>query len=292
MIKGIKGLTPREPIGVVATIGHKGGKGQPVDTDRFYLVLPTAEKVGNIEARRPHPSFRGFNEIGAKEDADEGKARRQVVAGQLVHVSVSECWEHHLTAQVLPGLQAHPARAPHCTGDGTRARRWNGQAYQEIVCPNELCQYRQGDRKACGAWGRVLFRLRWKDGSPLPGLLCKLTTKSWNSVAAFLGFFEEVERQAQILGGQLGVYGVPFVITLGRKSIPSRQRSFPVMNISVDGDLQLFFVERAGRLRQALEEVRRPVAALTDGEQQRDQEVALDIETITPPRLPMVTEEA
>lgn len=272
---GIKGLTPKEPIGVVATIGHKGDRGQPVDTDRFFLVLPTAEKEGQFEVRRPHPAYRAFNEA-----ADVGA--RQVLRGQIVHRTAQECWEHHLTAQVLPKLPAHPARAPHCTGDGVRALRWTGKEFAPIPCPNELCEFRQGDKKTCGAWGRVLFRLRWKDGSPLPALACKLATKSWHSVAAFLGFFREVETQATILGGDLGIYGVPFVITLSRKSMPSRQRAFPVLSISVDGDLQEFFVRRAGLLRQSLAEQVRPVAALTDGEQQAPEERALDLETIVP----------
>lgn len=277
-LDGIKGLTPKEPIGVVASIGHKGDRGQPVDTDRFYLVAPTAEKVGQHEQRRPHPAFRKFNE-------HEDLAVRQVLRGQIVHRAPSECFEHRLVAQVLPGIAAHPGRAPHCSGDGTRAQRWDGGAFREIACPNDLCQYRQGEKKVCGAFGRVLFRLRWPEGNPLPSLLCKLTTKSWYSTAAWLGFFAEIERQAALLGGDLGIFGVPFVVTLGRKTMPSRGRAFPVMSVSVDGDLQSFFVQRAGMLRQALDE-RRPVAALTDGSQQADEELAADLEGITP-GLPM-----
>lgn len=271
---GIKGLTAKEPIGVVATIGHKGERGQPTDTDRFFLVQATAEKVGQIEIRPPHPAFRSFNSADPLD--------RQVLRGNLVHRTSTECWEHHLTAQLLPRLPMHPARAPHCTGDGVRAQRWDGQVFQSIGCPNELCEYRQGDKKPCGAFGRVLFRLRWKEGSPLPSLLCKLTTKSWHSVAAWLGFFREVEEQARILGGDLGIYGVPFVISLSKKTMASRGRAFPVLSISVDGDLQAFFVQRASHLRAAQLEHVAPLAALTDGEQQAPEVIAEDIDTITP----------
>lgn len=302
-IDGIKGLTAKEPIGVVASIGHKGDRGQPVDTDRFFLVAPTAEKVGDFEVRKPHPAFRAFNEA-------PDVSARQVLRGQIVHRTAAECFEHHLTAQVLPGYPAHPAKVPHCTGDGTRAQRWvgdltpqqRGQLVQlqkdrrpleqaglplqlaPIVCPGEMCEYRQGDKKTCGAFGRVLFRLRWKEGSPLPGLLCKLTTKSWYSTAAWLGFFEELERQAAILGGDLGIYGVPLLITLGRKTMASRGRAFPVMSVSVDGDLQAFFVQRAGMLRASLDE-HRPLA-LTDGEAQAAEDLAADLDGISP-TLPM-----
>lgn len=303
-IDGIKGLTAKEPIGVVASIGRKGPSGAPMETDRFFLVAPTAEKVGQIEVRPPHPAFRAFN------DSTDLQAR-QVLRGQIVHRTAAECFEHHLTAQVLPGYPAHPGRAPHCTGDGTRAQRWVGDLTQQqrgqlvqlqkdrrpleaaglpltmapVPCPNDLCEYRQGEKKACGAWGRVLFRLRWKEGSPLPGLLCKLATKSWFSVASLLGFFEALEQQAAILGGDLGIYGVPLLITLGRKTMASRGRAFPVMSISVDGDLQAFLVQRAAWHRQALGERVQPLA-LTDGEQQAAEELAADLDGITP-TLPM-----
>lgn len=284
----IKGLTAREPVGVVATIGHKGDRGQPVDTDRFFLVLPTAEKVGSTEIRRPHPEFRAFNEADPE--------RRQMLKGTLVHLAVTECWEYHLKAQVLPGLAAHPSRAPHCTGDGSSARRWDGQQFTPILCPNELCKYRQGDgAKVCKPFGRVLFRLRWADGVRMPGLLCKLTTQSWHSVAALKGFFDYVTQQAQLLGGPLGIYGVPFGLTLSRKTKSSQGqegkgvgRAFPVMSASPDGDLQQFFVARAAALRASTDyqlAAQTPRAALTDGEQQAEK--YLDAATIEPPRLPM-----
>lgn len=277
----IKGLTAREPVGVVATIGHKGDRGQPVDTDRFFLVLPTAEKVGSTEIRRPHPEFRAFNEADPE--------RRQMLKGTLVHLEVAQCWEYHLKAQVLPGLAAHPSRAPHCTGDGTAARRWDGAEFRDIPCPNELCQFRQGQgKKACGAFGRVLFRLRWADGVRMPQLLCKLTTQSWHSVAALQGFFGYTQAQAALLGGPLGIYGVPFSITLSRKTNAKRGQAFPVLSVSVDGDLQGFFVQRAAALRSSTDyqlAAQTPRAALTDGEQQAAQ--YLDAATIEPPRLPM-----
>jgi len=285
---GIKGLEGKEPIGAVLTVGHKGSNGAPTDTDRLFVVVPQMAQG----IRGAHPAYGKFNDLGVsrpddnstREEIDKYKtalAARQTIKGNLVHATKAELFEYYLRAQILPGIKAHPRKAPHCTGDGQNATRWNGKEFLPIVCPNELCEFRQGDVKTCKPFMRFLFQPRWAQGSPLPMPLMKLTSGSWNSVRAFIGFFDYLMQQAHQLGlTSPNFYGLPFVITLSRKSDPAHQRGYPVLAISTDGDLQGFLVNTEQR-RKELEAIK-PRAALTDGEQQDPIEVAADYATITP----------
>lgn len=266
---GIKGVEGTVPVGAVLTVGHKGPSGAPTDTDRFFIVVPQM-----ADGRRDlHPAFAKFN--------DAAPELRQSIQGNLVHATQAECFEHHLKAQVLPRL-VHPMKAPVCTGDGSRAQRWDAraQAFMEIPCPNELCEFRQGQVKACKPWLRLLFQPRWKGGS-LPTPLMKLTSASWNNTRAFLGFFEYVQSQATQLGlPELNLYGLPFVLTLSRKTIPTQKRAFPVLSISPDCNLQEYLLLHAQRRAQLTQAPR--FVALTDRSQQAPQELLADHSTITP----------
>lgn len=292
---GIVGLTGREPIGAVLTVGHKGPKGNPEHTDRFYIVVPN--EVNGVRAE--HPAFAAFNKAAHPALADERHeaydmaryqrelAARQIVRGNLVHASPEQCFEHHLKAQVLQGHPAHPAKAPHCVGDGRNAKRWDGRDFREIVCPNEGCEFRQAPAAnkptPCKPWMRFLFRPRWADGSPLPMPLMKFTSGAWNTTANFLGLFQYVAEQASALGvARYTLYGLPFTMQLTKKKRKGDEggRAFPVVSIAPEVDLQEFLWNQHTR---ALEYSSRPVAALTDREQQDPAELYADQRGVSGP---------
>lgn len=251
--RDIDGLEGREPVGAVLTIGKKGPKGAPVETDRFYFVSPfEADGI-----RQPLVEFKRFNEAPAP--------ARQVIHGNLVHARIEEAWLHHLRAHKLPKPHPnHPGRRPACEGDGRRATRYGGpdaqgqDVWREIDCPNQRCEFRQGSPAACKPMGRLYFRPSWDHyrdetfhGLPTP--LVKWTTSSWNTVANVIGFFGHVQAQARNLGlEQWSVYGLPFELTLGRKTQPQHERSFPVVGISpLEHDLIGFFLFQKQQLAAA-----------------------------------------
>lgn len=246
----IEGLNPREPVGAALTIGVKGPKGNPTDTDRFYFVLPHDQNVGGQRVRPLHPAFAAFNAAAPE--------LRQMIRGNLVHARREDCFVHRLTAQVLPRHEAHPQKRPACSGDGVRATRYMGtlpdgsERWDEIVCPNNLCEFRVGrGPKPCKPSMQFLFRPSWRGNSPLPTPLVKLTSHSWYSTAAFLGFFEHVEAQARALGlTSWSLYGLPFTLTLTHKTKPQEQARFPVLAISPEVDLIQFFLAQAESVRK------------------------------------------
>lgn len=286
--EGIEGLTPRDPIGAVLTVGTKGPKGNPTETDRFYFKVADSVKVGDQLTKPLHPGFAAFNSAEA--------THRQTIAGNLVHATEAEAFHYALSAQVLgPSWKAfpnaHPNRLPICSGDGTKATRLYGigtdgkEDWREIDCPNERCEYRLGKVKPCKPSMRFLFRPRWKAGSPLPTPLTLLLSHSWNTAARFLGFFRHVTEQARHLGlSDFSLYGLPFVLTLAYKTKPSEASRFPVISISPDADLIAFFLAQREQLRQIGAGVPTGLlpAKLTDPEQNDPTTVAQDFAEIEP----------
>ena len=135
--EGIKDLKPREPVGVVLSIGVRDERGIPREKDRFHLMMPRAsEGEGSKQRRVHHPAYRAYNALPAE--------RRQTIYGALVHDTQEQAFEHHLKAQRITGLRPTHNR-PACTGDGVTAQRWDDASgdYLEIQCPHERCQYRQ-----------------------------------------------------------------------------------------------------------------------------------------------------
>lgn len=264
----IEGLKPRDPIGAVLTVGRKGPSGAPVETDRFFFVLPQ-----EVDGVRPlHPAFASFNKAEAE--------RRTVIKGNLIHQTAEEAHELKLKAQILPNHQPHPSRAPACVGCGVgKANRWLDGAYKEVPCPGPRCEFQQpqGKRPApCRPFGRLLFRPRW-DIPGLPTPLTKLTTGSWNTASSILGFFEYIAKQAHSLGvSDYSLYGLPFSITLSKKKRrdDAGGRAFPVMSIAPEGDILEML--HAQRKRVAELGAPPPVAALTDREQQSPEEQGAD----------------
>jgi len=247
----IEGVDGREPVGAVLTIGKKGPSGAPVDNDRFFFVSPY--EVNGVRSQLIE--FGRFNTADPK--------FRAVIHGNLVHAHIEDSWLHHLRAQKLPNPNPNPpARKPACTGDGTKATRFSGmdgddEVWKEIDCPNRLCEFRQGVKAACKPMGRLYFRPGWSHyrdetfhGLPTP--LVKWTTGSWNTVANVVGFFDHVRAQAANLGlASWSVYGLPFTLTLGRKTQPQHERAFPVVSISPLVDLVEFFLMQRRQLAAA-----------------------------------------
>lgn len=229
-LNGIQGLTGRDPIGAVLSVGKKNDRGFPVEKDRFHLVLPR-ESTGEdkVSRRLDHPAFADFN-------AGKPESRR-VIRGNLVHATEAECFEYGLRAQLLR-KPAHPNMAPQCTGDGVRALRWIGPGadnFQEMACPHDLCPYRQGENKLCKPHMRFLFRLNWREDSRAPRMLAKFTSGSWNTVLNFRGLFDYVARTAAQLGiREPSLFGFPFVLTLAEQTSAAKHARFPVVTITPD----------------------------------------------------------
>lgn len=251
----IDGLQGREPVGAVLAIGRKASeKGNPTETDRFFIVQPNEERG----VRPQHPAFVPYNSAEP--------AMRQSVRGNFVHATIAEAWLYHLAAIRLPRHPNAPNMRPTCTGDGRRATRYMGEKegredWQEIECPNQLCAYRQGQPPACRPFGRLYFRPRWANDK-LPALLMKWETRAWRSISNVVGFFDHVSTQAEHLhlipprpaGASFNpacpIYGLPFVLTMGKKTQPQHGRAFPVVTISPDADLIAYFLEQRKRLAE------------------------------------------
>lgn len=270
----IEGLAGREPVGAVLTVGHKAPSGNPEHTDRFYLVQP--QEVDGVRA--PHPAFAAFNTADV--------ARRQVIRGNLVHSTVAECFEYNLRAQNLPGIPAHPSRGPHCIGDGIKAKRWNGEKYIDIDCPNEKCQFRAevhpGKPIPCKPSMRLMFRVRWTEGSPLPPMVVKFTSQAWNTTKNLLGMLEHIEKNAKALGiDNFSLYGFPFMLTLTKKKRSGdakTARSFPVVTATPELDIVTFLRQQ----QSDLVGIRPQVTSLLDPSQRALEVQAEDVKTITP----------
>ena len=238
---GIKDLVGREPIAAALAVGRKGPSGAPIERDRFHVLNPSAtvaefSKRGggtyNSPIREPHPSFARFNGAAAN--------LRHTVDAVLAHATVKECFEYRLKAQTIQGITV-PNKAPACFGDGERARRYDPKTddYVDIECPHDRCQHRQaGDQRpaACKPWMRFLARFRFENH---PNLAFKYESGSWNTVKAFVGFFESFERNCRNLGVEpsaVPLFGLPVVLQLQEKTNATMQRRFPVVTINVAGD--------------------------------------------------------
>jgi hypothetical protein len=240
----ISGTTGREPVGVVLSCGvKKAGGGYPVEKDRFHLVVPREDNG----VRPHHPAFAAFNAAAT--------GKRQLVRGNLVHGTKGECWEGYLRAQTGPkSVGMHPNRRPFCQGDGVRAERWSGEEpddYMAIQCPNERCEYRLTTPPACKPFSRLLFRLRWPDGNPLPSMLCKYTSGGWYTYSNLLGFFDYLENSAKQIGlEQYSLFGFPFSLALTQQTKPAAKTRFPVVVIAPEADPVEFFARQSEQLSQ------------------------------------------
>lgn len=237
----IKDLQPIEPIGACVTIGRKGPKGNPIDKDRFYFVLPFEESG----VRGLHPSFDQYN--NAKAEA------RKVLYGNIVHPLQEHFYRNYLKAQVLE--KKHPHNFPACTGDGQNASRWDGGIegnFKQIKCAHDKCNYRVKDAKGvvkCKPFLRFTFQVRWKT-SAVPQVLIKFTSGSWHTSGAFKGFIDQINTAAQVMGIEDPIFfGFPFVMNLFNRTKAGKR--FPMVTITPEVNPFTFFAkqkEEAGRL--------------------------------------------
>ena len=253
--RGIAGLEGREPVGVVLSLGIKNARGIPTEKDRLHLVVPH-----EADGRRPHHAgFAAFNSAPPE--------KRQMIRGNLIHANETECFQFNLRAQVAKtlGLRGHPNRRPVCEGDGVRAVRWSGvepDDFSEVPCPNQACPARMTEPAECKPFARLLFRLRWPDGNPLPAVVAKYTTGGWNTAANLKGFFEQIARTAHQIGlSHYTLFGLPFTLSLHQQTKPAAKSRFPVLAISPDCDLIEFFA----RQQDLIASLQAPVVDLLEG---------------------------
>lgn len=269
----IRGLGIREPVGAVLRIGQKGPRGNPIDNDRFFFAVPQEDER---RIRPLHPEFGGYHAAN--------QTARTVIHGNLVHANEADAWHHQLAAQLLgkPHLP-HPRGLPACRGDGDHAVRFirmgedGKEVWDNISCPNEKCEFRLEGNRVCKPFARLYFRPRWrKPGLPSP--LTKWVTRSWNSAASLKGLFAYVRAQATALGLEaFSVYGLPFSMTLSKKSQGDRKRSFPVVSFAVEGDLVEYFLAQ----RRALIEAGGNVALLPGVRDDGEEVLAADLRDVT-----------
>ncbi len=273
----IEGVTGRIPVGAVLTIGTKGPSGAPTDRDRFYIKVPDSTEG----ERSCHPSFGPFN--SAKPDL------RQTMRCVLVHASPTDCFEWNRKAQKIMGggFRNHP-KLPACTGDGKKAKRLvmmsDGKAeYQDIPCPNDLCEFAQAPARGkpqCGPWMRLLFQPVWQSDK-LPTPLMKFTSQSWHTISGLVGMFEHIAEQAAQLGVSApSLYGLPFEMVLVTKTDPVKKTSFPVVRFSPTVNLQAFLLAQQANRKQLAEAPQ--YVALLDAPEQDPEVIDADRRTIEP----------
>lgn len=269
----IAGTEGRQPVGVVLSAGiKKAGGGFPVEKEHYHLVVPREDNG----TRPHHPAFAAFNSAPSE--------KRRMVRGNLVHATKGECFEGYLRNQASKQLGMHPNRRPYCQGDGVHAIRWMGDEpdnYVDIKCPNEQCEYRLTTPAACKPFSRLLFRLRWPEGNPLPPMLCKYTSGGWYTYTNLLGFFEYLDRTAREIGlVHYSLFGFPFTMTLTQQTKPSAKTRFPVTVITPEADPVEFFARQSEQIKLAQGA---QFEALPDLTQQADDIVFEDVKSLQVP---------
>lgn len=269
----IEGLTPRAPVGAVLRVGKKTGpRGNPTETDRFFIASPSSEN----DIKAEHPGFTWFNQ-------SQNLDSRRTIRGVLVHQSEADCYESGLSNYVSEKM--HPNRLPFCSSkDSKTATRWMGgdaDNFKTIDCPNDRCEFRQkrpSKPTPCKPMVRLLFHLRWSEGTsraltdkghpPPDEILCRFASGSWNTAANIEGFFDHIRNASKGLGLHgYSLFGFPFVLTLGRKTKPGERHSFPVVTMTPTIEPAPFFMQQRENLRELGGQVPQ-VEALTDQSQQ------------------------
>ena len=267
--QGIKGLIGhgkgrKQAWGAVLTIGQKDpNKGFPTDTDKFFIKKPQAitKKMGPRTTlfRENDPEFSKFN------NSDNIKLR-QTIRFFIVHPvnltngweSMVDCFQFSLKAHQLPKHKQHPNNAPHCTGNGEEARRWDGTEYKDIKCPNHICEFRAGRPAPCKPFARLAIQLRWEADQPwsyLPTTFIKYETRSWYNIdKVFMPFFMGLHLQATALGvNDYNFYALPCVMKLSKRS-SGNGNLVPAVSLSTDlppgMTLQSFFLQQKNMQKQ------------------------------------------
>ena len=296
----------RTPVGAVLRIGRKNPqKGHPELNDRFFIVS-RHESEATFGTRKgtmrlPLQEFASFNERTEKDPIT-------VIRGELVCARRADNWTYSRRAQQLPGEQwpNHPNRRPACSSeDGVKATRYYGigeevpngvsetdrEDWREIECPGRQCEFSQEWGKAkvrpCKVFGRLYFVPRWsKDNLPSP--LMMYATRSWASAENIESFFSYVEARARELSVErFSFCGVPFILTLTRKTQPKSARVFPVGDMTIDGEPTNAFANARAQIESAGGHV--PLMIGTSEAETEPGVVDADFEDVSAPGVPGAT---
>ena len=256
VFQGIKDLDSNpQSWGVVTTIGQRSNKGVPTDTDKFFIKRPNAvpKKFGSRTGlvRENDPEFAQFNK------SDNVKLR-SALRFQIAHpthmregwASMFDTFQFNLYAQQIPRNPKHPRQGPACSGDGEKARRWDGEEYKDIECPNRLCKFRTGKPAPCKPKAKLIGRLTWPEHeawSTLPTPIAMLQTGSWHNIGKVLvPFFKNLHEQAIALGyPNYNFYGLSMRITLAKRAV-SGGGLVPAIAISSEQDFREFLQQQHG----------------------------------------------
>ena len=289
-------MEPRRGPTVVIANGKKSVDkgGAPIERDRFHLVDVHCNKSG---VRPYHGAYVDFNNAPLE--------KRRTLYGILVHKTPVEAFWHEHNAQQLPvsyyskfgwfkksrpdqQTVSHPNGRPCCTGNGMRARRWTGPGpddFTDMPCPGRQCEFSikiGKSRPPCGPKMAFTFQLRW-DGEfkHLPPALARYDCKGWETIANYLGFFEEIRLAIEALRiNDPVLYGFPFVMSIAEKTKPSERWLWPVISISAAINPLDFFRSQREQIRQLSAPL--PVMTIADEMQLRPSVYLMDEVPSTP----------
>lgn len=243
------------PVQAVITIGTKGPTGVPTKTDKFFIKDANTQNVksGNrtILKRENHPQFERFN----NSENPELRNNIQIKITAPIHLreswaSMEETIKFYLKAQMIGKLKRHPKNAPHCTGNGKKASRWDPKdnAYKEIDCPNRACEFRQ-DNAQCKPFIQLFGQIVWEKDKPwseLPTPLIKWESRSWyNLTKVLLPFFRGIHNQAVAsgFGDSYTLQGLVFNLNLNKRR-SNRGSQVPAVAVSLVSNLDLFLKDQ------------------------------------------------
>lgn len=247
---GIKGLGTPKPYGSLVKLGRKvTGQSQPIEKDRFHFLSLGFEKTGAVTrdgkeiggyAALMHPvdpRFAAWSKLPPE--------KRKTLHGYLMHANIADAVDIRLTAGSA-GKGRPRNSAPACTGNGEIAERWTGEydagglpVYKPIVCPHDLCQFRQGKKKECKPSVQLWFVLRWPGGEGLPEMGVKYYSQSWETGTNLNGLIAYIAQQAHDFGlkeGQWSYFGAPFVMTTIEQHKPHKGQNYPIVKFDFDGN--------------------------------------------------------
>ena len=276
------GVTGRPPVACVVSVGRKARQGDlksdgkqmpigtPIDKNAFYIMSynPTLQDQFGNPMRDYHPAFEAFN---SKPTAD-----RTIVRGVLVGNQRTDCAQQFVGSYAMPDGNKCTDAGWWCRGDGKQATRYDraDQTRKQIKCPDELCEFRLGEKPACKLHGRLMFMLRL-DGCP--PLLAEWDSSAWSSGAALKGMFDHVESVFAGMDRQARFFGILFQMEVGivsKKSASGQPRKYPTVKFSVEGNV----IQQANAELQHVTELRKalpaPVTVVPIGDGPADAEEA------------------
>ena len=230
-------------------------------------------------------SFGPYNTARCAGCVKEGKTERncprcvsmrQTLRCVLVHASPEDCLSG--TGRPRRSWAAVSAITRSCQHAREMARRPSGlmlsdgkAEYQDIACPNDLCEFAQAPARGkpqCGPWMRLLVSTRMAERQ-VADAADEVHPQSWHTISGLVGMFEHIAEQAAQLGVESpSLYGMPFEMVLVNKTDPVKRHRFggaifPTVN------LQAFLLSQQAN-RKLLSEAPQYVRLLDAPEQDPD----------------------